>query len=64
MLEVSIWENQIKVENDREITVEAISFSRSYKDGPDWKKTQNLRKQDLLTMAFLLQRTFDYLTEE
>jgi len=64
VLEVSVWENQIQVESGREITVEAVSFSRSYKDGADWHKSQNLRKQDLLVVANMLQRTFNYLTEE
>ena len=64
VLEVSVWRNTIQVEGGREIEVDAVSFSRSYKDGPDWKKTSNLRKVDLLAIAHLLTKTFDFLTEE
>lgn len=64
VLEVSCWKNTVEVESGREIEVDAITISRSYKDGSEWKKTQNLRKADLLTVSHMLERAFDYLIEE
>lgn len=64
VLELNIWENEVTVDSGRQITVQAVSFSRSYKDGADWKKTSNLRKGDLLTLAHMLGQAFDWLTDE
>lgn len=64
VLELNVWENQVTVDSGRTIEVHAVSFSRSYKDGSDWKKTSNLRKGDLLTLAHMLGQAFDWLSEE
>ena len=46
-IEASIWEN----EHDDGKKSHAVTFSRSYKDGDDWKTSTSFRVEHLLLLA-------------
>lgn len=51
IVEVSVWLNQIELDNEETIEV---SMHRSYKKGENWEQTQSLRPLDVLAAAHLL----------
>lgn len=58
-LSVSIWENKQKDGN----TTYSIQPTRSYRDKDNnWHKTQSLFEKDLLVMAELLRKAWDFVT--
>lgn len=60
VLEISVWLNEVELENKETIEVHAITLHRSYKKDGEWQQTQSLRPQDLLAAAHLLQQSYDF----
>ena len=64
-IELSIWENTIKVQNgEKEAKVYAVSFSRNYREGEEWKKTKNLRLQDISILQYCLRKAEEWMREK
>jgi hypothetical protein len=62
VLSAAVFLQHVKVKGGRNIVVPSISLRRSYQDAAgDWQQTTALRRQDLLTAAFLLTKCYDTL---
>ena len=55
----TVWKNDSEGGNSFYSTV----LSRSYKDGDDWKNTDNLNQGDLLNAAKVLERAEDWIAQ-
>ena len=66
VLEVSVWLNEVKLDNDDTIEVHAVSLKRSYKRDGEWETPDklSLRQQDLLAAAHLLQKAYEFCQED
>jgi hypothetical protein len=61
-LSVVIWRNH---NGEKGTTWYSVNVNRSYKNGDDlWKDTDSLGFDDLLTMAKLLDRAHDFISEQ
>ena len=58
VLQVTIWRNTSEKGNWYSVVP-----SRGYKKGDDWKETESLREDDLLTMAKLLNQAHSWIVE-
>ncbi len=57
----SIWENKKEL-NGKELTVESVSFQRSFKtQSGEWQHSQSFRKADLPNLLLAGQKAFEYL---
>lgn len=59
VLSVTIWKNER--EDDKAYYTSILS--KSYKDGDEWKDTDNLNADDLLKAAHLLQQAYSKILE-
>jgi len=63
----TIWGKEIKIEGRKDlVTVYNTEFAKSYKDGEEWKKTNNYNRDDLVKLQVVLAKTLEflYLNEE
>ena len=58
-INATVWKNNSDGGNSFYTTV----LSRSYKDGDDWKQTNNLNQGDLLNGAKVLERAEDWIAQ-
>lgn len=63
MIEVAVWENTVG-EGKEERLVYSVSFTRSYNDGKEWKKTGSVRVQDIPFLIHGLQKAMDWIIEQ
>ncbi|MEM7516027.1 MAG: hypothetical protein AAF368_03765 [Planctomycetota bacterium] len=59
-VETAIWENESAGEAQAGPSY-AVSFSRSYKDGEEWKRSKSLRAQDIPVLKHALQECYGWL---
>jgi hypothetical protein len=57
-IQVAVWENQGKEGN----VFNSVSLQKTYKQGEEWKKTSNLKQNDLPKAVLALQKAFEYLS--
>lgn len=63
----TVWSKEITVKDRKEpVTVYNTEFTKNYKDGEEWKKTNNFNRDDLIKLKVVLDKTIDflYLNEE
>ena len=63
MIEGAVWDNEIDTDDGKK-TVYAVSFSKNYREGDEWKKTKNLRLQDIPVLIYLLQKAQAFLMDK
>ena len=63
-IEVSVWANEVKLENKDRVELHAVSMQRSFKTGDEWQNTQVMRPQDLLVLAHLLTQAYTFIIEQ
>lgn len=56
LVEAAVWKNQNKFYS--------VTLSRSYKDGDEWKTTDQLGAADLLNAAQVLERAEEFISEQ
>jgi hypothetical protein len=64
VLSAAIFLQHVKAEGGRNAVLANVSLRRSYQDSAgQWQQTTTLRRQDLLTAAFLLTKCYDTLAD-
>lgn len=58
-VKAAIWEN-----DTTNGTRHAVSFSRIYKDGDQWKHTENFRRDELLVLAKVADLAHTWIVEQ
>jgi len=62
VLSVAVFLQHVKAKDGRKLVLPSVSLRRSYQDAAGkWQQSTALRRQDLLTAAFLLTKCFDTL---
>jgi hypothetical protein len=62
-VEIAIWENEIDLPDRGTAVVHAATFSRSFKQGPNWSRTRSFRLHDLLALQHGIGQAIDYLLQ-
>ena len=59
-ISASIWVDRKTVEG-KTVEYHSISITKSYKDGDDWKHTNNFNTEDLLKVALVATEAYKYI---
>lgn len=57
----TVWKNKVKDKEGKEFDVHSISVERSYKDGEDWKTTNNMKLNDLPRVELVCRLAYEYI---
>lgn len=60
-VKATVWANEVE-SNGQKFTVHNTDIVRTYKDGEQWKETNQYRKNDLPKVALVAQKCFEFLT--
>ena len=63
-IEVSVWANEVQLQNKDKVELYAVSLQRSFKQGDNWEHTTTMRPQDLLPLSHLLTKAYDFISEQ
>lgn len=59
----AIWQNTVENQGDPFVAY-SVTLQRRYRDGEEWKTSESLRPQDLLTAAHALTIAYDAILHE
>lgn len=55
----TVWENEKKTEKGTPFKVYSTQITKSYKDGNDWKTTDNFQRDDLPKVILVAQKAYE-----